>query len=114
MRSGNYELNRKRLHLEPVLRACVESQQAVASLRKVTIELEVTSHPGPILADAFKIEQVFNNILSNARNSPLKAALSPFLAPMPPKKADYVSDRGPGIPEEFLTAIFKPVHYQVQ
>ena len=116
MRSGNYELNRKRLHLEPVLRACVE-RPASGGFSEESDHRSGGDQPPPTNPGRCP-SRLSRSLITSFRtplNSPLKAALSPFPCADAPEGKGQVtfSDRGPGIPEEDLTRIYDR-YYQVQ
>ncbi|MBI5694539.1 MAG: PAS domain-containing sensor histidine kinase [Nitrospirae bacterium] len=108
LESGNVGLNTSRLHLDYSLALCADTVSASAAAAGVAVRTRVTGAPRPVVADAVKMEQVFMNLLSNA----LK-----FSPPGSEVEAVYhqaddgsvrvtILDRGPGIPDEDLGAIF--------
>ena len=64
-RYGNLKLNKQPLCLAALAREAVQAQQALAVERNIKLELETLNEP-TIRADAQRINQVMDNLLSNA------------------------------------------------
>jgi signal transduction histidine kinase len=102
------------LHLEPVdlvtlLRQVVEEQQAVSAR---TFRLLLTAiHPGPVIADANRLEQVLTNYLTNVlKYSPEETPVEVGLDLEAQRIRIWVRDRGPGIPGAEQEHIWERFH----
>jgi signal transduction histidine kinase len=107
--SAEIQLDRADLDLAALLRANVELNRLLADAKDIEIRLSLDAHLPHIRGDAFKIEQVLNNLISNAvkfshrgskvdvaaRRNGLGAAIS-------------VKDQGQGIPLEEQHKLFRP------
>jgi len=74
-----------------------------------TLVLNVPDSQVPVRCDPFRIEQVLNNLISNAiKYSPAGGNIELSLEESPDDVQFQVSDQGMGIPEEELPYIFEP------
>ena len=113
------------LRLEPVdlaeviTRACEFFNQQLA-LRNITVQWDVESGLPPVLAEANRIEQVFTNLIINARDA-IEARWEAGPPSADAKKRITISvcrdlghvvaevcDTGVGVPEDILDRIFEP------
>jgi len=115
MEAGLYRMESARLHLDTLLASCIETNLPAARRRGIGISLSVDGSAAPLRGDLIKLEQLFNNILSNAiKFSPDGAAIRVRYRERPGEaKLVTVDDEGPGIPEEELAQIFDR-YYQVR
>lgn len=106
--NGRYQLVSERLHLDAVLKLCVETNRPTADEKGVALDLRFVGSPRPIRADLIKLEQIFNNILSNAvRYTPAGGKISMVCTALPGKpQLVTITDTGPGIPEKDLPFVF--------
>lgn len=112
---GRFALNLGRVNLESVLRSSVDTNHAFGLSVGVAVRMNVKKRPPPLRADSVKLEQVFNNVISNAvKFSPKGSEVTATLDVMESGKAVVtIEDRGSGIPEDDLKHIFDP-YYQVK
>ncbi len=111
---GAYALDARRLHLDEVLRTCIETSQVTAADKGVAIRYQAIGVPSPVVADLVKMEQLFNNVLSNAvKFSDPGSEVEVTYEDLGAVKRITVADRGPGIPPEDLESIFDR-YYQVK
>lgn len=111
--SGQLELRPCRVRLDELLEQCVERARATTT-RPVAIELSVAHGPLELVADPVRAEQIFANLISNAvKFSPDGQAVSVSATIGDGRYVVRVEDRGPGIPEHALEAVFDR-YYQVQ
>jgi two-component system phosphate regulon sensor histidine kinase PhoR len=75
--------------------------------KKLKLKFEKGSNITPIKADAFKLEQVFINILDNAVKYTDKGAISVTLYKEPEGARIEIRDTGIGIPKEHIPRIFE-------
>jgi signal transduction histidine kinase len=107
--SGKIELHTEPLPVLTLMSKIVSLNKILSHKKHIEISL-VESEPGlSIIADASKMEQVFNNLISNAikfslQGTTIRVELS--------AKENYaiiaVHDQGQGIPEEEMDKLFKP------
>ncbi|WP_128293748.1 ATP-binding protein [Afifella aestuarii] len=105
--SGRMPFDIKPLALRPLVETTVESLRAYAAEHKASIEIDDTA-PGLVcLADPDRLSQVLVNLMSNAiKFSPPEGTVRIHIALRAGRTRIYVSDEGPGIPEEFHDRIF--------
>ena len=99
---------RENISVASVLRECVRSLQSRAEQKKISIEIQTPEDSCPISGDREMIQQVFDNLISNAINySAAESQVKTLLE----VKADWyqvsVIDNGPGIPPHALERIFE-------
>lgn len=93
--------------LNEVIEDCVAIARAGGRDKGVEVTLTADSSFAPTLADAGRLEQVFNNLLSNAlKFAPEKSTIEIALSHEPGVQVVTVGDRGPGIPEADIERIF--------
>ncbi|HEU5201020.1 MAG TPA: HAMP domain-containing sensor histidine kinase, partial [Ktedonobacterales bacterium] len=110
IRAGKLDLRLEPLDLAALLRQAVEDQQ-VASSRTIRLRLP-TSLPGPVVADAERIEQVLTNYLTNAlKYSPAEVPVEVGLEVDAQQGVRvWVHDAGPGIPSAEQEHIWERFH----
>jgi nitrogen-specific signal transduction histidine kinase len=104
--SGKFELNRQRVSLSKLAASCVDTLRSSLIAKRQTIELNVD---GAMVAyvDPIRIEQVLTNLITNASKFALKeSVISIDCERTEASTIIRVKDRGPGIPEKDLLAIF--------
>ncbi len=106
--SGGLLIDRRRVYVDKVLERCVEMFRMTAG-QTVEIRYQHTGVSRPLLADATRLEQVFNNLLSNAvKYSQEGAAVDVHYRDLAEDTVEVtVTDRGPGIPEHAAEMIFE-------
>ncbi len=93
--------------LDELLEGCVATARLGGRDKGVEVRLTADGPFTPTLADAGRLEQVFNNLLSNAvKFAPEKSAIEVALEHEPGVLVITVADRGPGIPEGDIERIF--------
>ncbi|MBV8251503.1 MAG: response regulator [Chitinophaga sp.] len=97
-------------HIEPTewLKDIVNTHTYISKQKNVKIQLEVDRRmPAVIIADAVKLMQIVNNLISNAiKFSPQNASINVSLAPKENTWQLRISDEGPGIKQGFEDKIF--------
>lgn len=113
--SGRYQLHTKRLRVDALAQLCVEINAPAAALRGMPLTFIQEGKPRPVAVDAVKIEQVLNNLISNAiKYAPYGSEIEVIYKENPAGgRQIMVRDRGPGLPEEDLAQIFDR-YYQVK
>jgi len=66
IQSGKYMLEKRQLHLDEILAACVASLRVAASEARVKVECAVTPNLPRIEGDGVKVRQIFTNLISNS------------------------------------------------
>lgn len=66
MQSGRYTLDARELSLEEILQAVYSTNRSAAREAGISLDLEVTANLPAIRGDASKLQQAFNNLISNA------------------------------------------------
>lgn len=96
------------VRLLPMIRRVVDEFGSRAADRKVEIELSPNAFNGSAVADEAKLMQVVRNLLSNAlKFAPEHSTVEIRLTRDDPWALLSVLDRGPGIPEHELDAVFR-------
>jgi len=107
--SGNLNLNLVRADLVQVVRKNVELNNVIAHKKNIRIYLNETDSMPEILFDMGKIEQILNNLISNAvKFSPPGANVNVNISKSDSGLTVAVADHGPGIPEAEREKLFKP------
>jgi two-component system cell cycle sensor histidine kinase PleC len=66
MQSGRYTLDAREISLEEILQAVYSTNRSAAREAGVSLDLEVAANLPAIRGDASKLQQAFNNLISNA------------------------------------------------
>lgn len=112
--AGRYQLHTERLRVDALVRLCVEINAPSAAVRGMRLTFAVEGKPYPVAADGAKLEQVFNNLISNAiKYAPEGSEIEVVYREVSCGREIAVLDRGPGLPEEDLGEIFDR-YYQVK
>ncbi len=107
--AGQLKLDRQPTDLTRLVRHNVKLNQVLASRKQIAVELEAIPALQPILLDAGKIEQVLNNLISNAvKFSHGGSRVVIRLTCSNEFVTVAVQDQGQGIPERDLSKLFKP------
>jgi signal transduction histidine kinase len=107
--SGELKLEMAPLDLSQLAQRVIERFRPEAEMRGVNLVLAgAPSGPVPIHGDANRIEQVLNNLISNAlRHTPLGGQVSLRIDIKDGWVEMYLADTGPGIPPEALPRVFE-------
>lgn len=104
--SGNIDIKLAPVTLEPLLND-VATHYSVASAKK-NIHVEVAQADGIAQADPARLQQVLNNLVSNAiKFSPPNSTITLRSSIESGGVRVYVADQGPGIPENEREKLFK-------
>jgi signal transduction histidine kinase len=103
----------KTLNLNDTAREIVEFLSTLAVARKVELTSSITQNPLPILGDHIQLQQVILNLVVNGidamKDTPSENRIISIRTARVAQFAELsVADRGPGIPEDKLKAIFEP------
>ncbi|MFO8235571.1 MAG: hybrid sensor histidine kinase/response regulator [Bacteroidales bacterium] len=64
--AGKLHLNKKIVDITELIKNNTELNKSLASKKNISINLKINTHPLKLYIDSHKIEQVFNNLISNA------------------------------------------------
>jgi C4-dicarboxylate-specific signal transduction histidine kinase len=97
--------------VDEVIERSLSLMQEQLRLRAIEIELDLTSDELLVLGNAIQLEQVFINLLTNARDA-LSQSRGKTIRIATSREGDWIkirfADTGPGIPREFQTRVFDP------
>lgn len=112
LRSGTVKLQTLPVEPQPFLGKCIAAVQLLAEEKDIKMTLQVLEeHPGTISIDAFWMEQVIVNILSNAiKFSPRGTSVTLTTSREKDNLTIRISDQGPGIPPDQQKLIFERFH----
>ncbi len=106
--SGKMRFELQALELEPLMAQALTAIEGFAAQHHVRTVLLETQAPVRVSADSDRLIQVVTNLLSNAiKFSPPEGVVQVALRRRPGWVRVEISDRGPGIPEEFRKRIFQ-------
>lgn len=109
IRAGSMSFNLRPVAVDGLLEQAIEANQAYASQLGVALVLKGAPAGALVYADADRLMQVMANLISNAaRFSPAREVVDVEGTRAASEIHVSVTDRGPGIPEEFRARIFQP------
>jgi PAS domain S-box-containing protein len=107
--SGKLHLELKPVDLPAVVRAAIDTLRVAMEDKEIRIDVALQCDPGLIRGDAFRLQQVVWNLISNAiKFSPRKGNIQVSLAKKDSNVELTVQDDGPGIRPELIPHIFEP------
>lgn len=107
LESGKMDFNLAPADLDSVIRMAVDELRSLAAERGIRIEFVSIDGDSGIVADVSRLLQVLRNLLGNAiKFSEAGSSVEIELSERDARLAVRISDRGVGIPEEELEAIF--------
>lgn len=105
--SGQMRFEMRNESVNSLLKQAIESNQAYADKYGVQLELEALEPDAAIHVDGNRLMQVLSNLLSNAAKfAPADSQVTLSALRRDGHIRICVTDRGPGIPEEFRSRIF--------
>jgi signal transduction histidine kinase len=106
--SSSFSLDAIAVQLAPIVEASFESAKPAAANAGVELTVEVPPSEVIVLADAQRLGQVFDNLISNAiKFTPRDGKVSLDVAAVGAKAVITISDTGMGIPEVELDQLFE-------
>ena len=107
--SGKLHLELKPVDLPAVIRAAVDTLRVPMEEKEIRIDMALESDPGAIQGDAFRLQQVVWNLVSNAIKFAPRQGKHPSIPGQEDRNVELsVQDDGPGIRPDFLPHIFEP------
>jgi PAS domain S-box-containing protein len=107
IRSGTLSVEFRPVGVDGLLMPVIESMRTQAEARRQTIDLNIASGLPLVWADPDRIGQVMSNLLGNAiKFSPEDSKILVSAVQETDCVVIGVSDRGPGIPPEYLQKVF--------
>jgi len=107
LESGKVVFAFKPTDLVMLIRSVTDELDALLSERDLNVQHEVLKFDGQVTLDADKIKQVLRNLLNNAiRFSPKGGIINIVICSSENSVRVSVCDRGPGIPQNELEAVF--------
>jgi PAS domain S-box-containing protein len=108
LESGMMKLELAPMNVVPVLEESLMAVKAIASKRRVSLELESTKEPLYILGDKSGLQQVFINLINNAvKFSQPEKAVRISVSQNDEQVFVTISDSGVGIPKDAITHLFE-------
>jgi signal transduction histidine kinase len=108
LESGHIELKKRAVDLGELLRTSLENYSLVASEKQVGLKDEIDPRLPPVEADPRRLEQVLNNLLSNALKFTPEGGQIFVGAGSNGKHVEiWVRDTGVGIPAQEIAQIFE-------
>lgn len=107
--TGKLKLAREAVRLNAVVNAAVESVQALADEKKITLETVLDANPPRLVGDARRIQQIIWNLLTNAIKFTQEGGrVRVEVVQEAGEVSIVVRDSGRGIAAEFLPFLFDP------
>jgi signal transduction histidine kinase len=111
MRTGNIQLQISLVEIAPLLEKCLQSVDALAEGKHITLARDFTTEHCDVSGDAFWLQEVFVNLMSNAiKYSPQNTTVSITTRVVEKNVEIAVEDQGPGISENEIKLIFQRFH----
>ena len=108
IKAGGVRLARQPVDLEELVRKVLRAFGPAASAKRLALRLAVPAPVPRIKADPLRLEQVLNNLVSNAlKFTPEGGRVVVGLKPVHSQVALWVADNGPGIAAEDVKSLFK-------
>lgn len=105
--AGELALEINSLEAQSILQRVIERFKPEADARKIRLVSQVENEPLTLLGDSRRVEQILNNLVSNAlRYTPEEGVVSMLAKRMGRRVCISVQDTGPGIPVEALPHVF--------
>ncbi len=111
LESGHVELRLERCQVDPVVRQVVNAYRPLALEREQSIELELDSETGCIVADRAMLDVMLGSLISNAiKFSPRNTRVRVAAHGDPSQVTLQVQDQGPGLTAELGEHVFEPFY----
>ena len=105
--SGKLSLDLRRIGLQGVVQAALESVALQIERKKLRLHVEIDEGVAPVFGDSLRLQQVASNLLTNAvKFTPENGEVRVSLGSQGDDAVLRISDTGAGIDPEFLPLIF--------
>lgn len=113
MEQGKLILNNQEFNLEDCVLECLETFRFQAEAEKKILRADIVIQDRLVIGDAFRISQIFNNLLSNAlkftaEGDEIQVSVRQMGDGEVVKYKIEIADTGIGMAEEYLPHIFEP------
>ena len=113
IQSGKNVLKQEQFNIESCIRGCTALFEDLVDKQEKTLKVDIQIQDKEVFGDAFKLEQIMNNLLSNAfkysnAGAEINVKVRQQISMNRSKYQITVSDTGIGMTEEFLEHIFDP------
>lgn len=105
--SGQLDLDRGPIDLEPFLKEIMENSRILTKDKSLEMLLEVDPQLHKIIGDRIRLQQIMNNLISNAVKFTEKGSISVCVQKENGTAVFKVVDTGMGIPEDKVDLIFE-------
>lgn len=106
--SAPVTMERKGIDVAAVLEASLEAISSTCAMKKITLARDVAAPPWPVLGDASRLRQSFDNLLRNAIEAqPDGGAIAVSAKQNGAELVLEFSDAGPGVPPERRDELFE-------
>ncbi len=105
--AGRLELRHEQFDPRELISSIADQNAAAASAKGLAFESGASGHPGLVESDPHRIRQIVNNLVSNAIRYTETGGVRLRLMQEPALLSIFVSDSGPGVPEDQLPLIFR-------
>jgi signal transduction histidine kinase len=107
--AGKIELRLASIAVVPIIKSAVEMIEPLAQEKNLHIEVDFQEAPGEVMTDAFRLQQIVTNLLSNAVRYTDTGSIKVHCATLPDQNwLITVRDTGIGIAPESQKYIFEP------
>jgi signal transduction histidine kinase len=105
---GSVRLDCQSIDVGEILKRCVKAFGPTANAKNLAVKVILQGVLPKIKADPLRLEQILNNLVSNAiKFSPEGGRIALGAKPLHSKVALWVTDQGPGIPAAEIDGLFK-------
>lgn len=107
--SGNLQLSLEEIDLNGLIKESISLSKSIAEKKSISINFNTEIEPLLVEVDCVKIDQVLNNLISNAiKFSHPESDISILVQAKDDEAVVTVTDKGQGIPEQEINKLFKP------
>ncbi|MBK9248939.1 MAG: tetratricopeptide repeat-containing sensor histidine kinase [Ignavibacteria bacterium] len=109
LESGSFQLAPIPIELDIYIKESINRYSDQALTKKIAVQFQKNIHPTTILADSHALQEVIDNILSNAlKFSPFESSISILVSTVRNERAQLsITDQGPGISAIDQTKLFE-------
>ncbi|WP_407674252.1 ATP-binding response regulator [Paraburkholderia saeva] len=105
--AGRLELRHEQFDPRELISSIADQNAPAASAKGLAFDSDAGGLAGPVESDPHRIRQIVNNLVTNAIRYTEKGGVRLQLVQGPTLLSIFVSDTGPGVPEEQIPQIFR-------